>query len=205
MHCARAFELALERDGCDIFSRFSDEEYTQARQMIISMILSTDMAVHFDLLARFSAAVQACPDARAWDDKARLLLLQMLVHLADLANPARPFFLASAWAERVVTEFLKQGDAEAARGLRVSPPCDRGRVCMPQAQLGFLALFAQPTLEAFGAVAPGFSAMAAPWLEETRIKWEFLKEVGGGAFGWGWGWGGVGVWMLGLGGERTTR
>jgi hypothetical protein len=37
-----------------------------------------------------------------------MLLLQMTVHLADLANPARPFNLASAWAERVVTEFLAQ-------------------------------------------------------------------------------------------------
>jgi hypothetical protein len=66
----------------------------------------------------------------------------MLVHLADLANPARPFFLAAAWAERVVTEFLRQGDAEAARGLGVTPFCDRHKVCMPAAQQGFVKMFA---------------------------------------------------------------
>jgi hypothetical protein len=121
---------------------------------------------------------QGSPDARQWDDKGRTLLLQMLVHLADLANPARPFHLASAWAERVVTEFLRQGDAEEARGLAVSAPCDRSKVCMPQAQLGFLSLFARPTLDAFGAVAPGFCRLAAPCLEETRLKWEYLKQVG---------------------------
>ena len=35
-----------------------------------------------------------------------------------------------------------------------------------------------PTLEAFGAVAPGFLALASPFLEETRLKWEFLQQVG---------------------------
>jgi hypothetical protein len=29
MHCARAFELALEAEGCNVFERFSDAEYTQ--------------------------------------------------------------------------------------------------------------------------------------------------------------------------------
>ena len=87
-------------------------------------------------------AAQASPEPRLWGDKERALVLQMLVHLADLANPARPFFLASAWAERVVTEFLKQGDKEAARGLGVSPFCDRQKVCMPAAQQGFVKMFA---------------------------------------------------------------
>jgi hypothetical protein len=45
---------------------------------------------------------------RAWPAKDRPLLLNMLVHLSDLANPARPFRFAAAWAERVVTEFLMQ-------------------------------------------------------------------------------------------------
>jgi hypothetical protein len=67
----------------------------------------------------------------------------MLVHLSDLANPARPFPLASAWAERVVDEFMGQGDREEGLGLAVSPPCDRTRVCMPAAQLYFLKTFAR--------------------------------------------------------------
>ncbi|KAI8463225.1 MAG: hypothetical protein J3K34DRAFT_381092 [Monoraphidium minutum] len=178
MHCARAFELALSRDGCDIFRRFADAEYARARALIVGMVLSTDMAVHFDLLNRFNAALEACPDPRSWGDKERALVLQMLVHLADLANPARPFSLAAAWAERVVTEFMRQGDQEAARGLGVSPFCDREKVCMPAAQMGFVKMFAGPTLDAFGAIAPGFVALAAPCLEETRLKWDFLQRAG---------------------------
>lgn len=73
------------------------------------MVLSTDMDVHFKLLERYAAALAAQPDVRTWADlEQRSLLFQMLVHLADLANPARPWPLALTWAEMVVTEFLAQ-------------------------------------------------------------------------------------------------
>lgn len=65
----------------------------------------------------------------------------MLVHLSDLANPSRPFPLALKWAERVVTEFMEQGDQEEAAGLPVSAMCDRKLMCMPKAQLGFVGFF----------------------------------------------------------------
>ena len=58
MHCARAFQLALAAPGCDVFARFSDEEYARARQLVVAIVLSTDMAVHFDLLAKFNATVE---------------------------------------------------------------------------------------------------------------------------------------------------
>lgn len=40
-------------------------------------------------------------------------MLQMLVHLADLVNPARPFHLAAAWADRIVQELLEQVSGQA--------------------------------------------------------------------------------------------
>ncbi len=65
------------------------------------------MAVHFDLLERFSreSAAAAAPEA-TWQQ--RSVLLNMVVHLADLCNPSRPFPLARRWAELVVSEFLQQ-------------------------------------------------------------------------------------------------
>lgn len=81
----------------------------QVRQLVLDMVLSTDMDVHFKLLERYAAALAAQPDVRTWSEpEQRSLLFQMLVHLADLANPARPWPLALKWAEMVVTEFLAQ-------------------------------------------------------------------------------------------------
>jgi hypothetical protein len=82
----------------------------------------------------------------------------VLVHLADLANPARPFPLAAAWAERVVAEFLQQGEREAEHGLPVSAMCDPARVTLPRAQLDFIRLFAQ--------VGP----RGAPWMRAASSE-----------------------------------
>lgn len=73
---------------------------------MIDVVLATDMAIHFDLIKSFSSLMEATPDVRQWQD--RSLLYRMVVHLADIANPSRPFSLARAWAERVIQEFCEQ-------------------------------------------------------------------------------------------------
>lgn len=73
---------------------------------MVDVVLTTDMAVHFDLLSRFKEQIAAQPDISEWKD--RTLLYQLLVHLADIANPSRPFHLARGWAERVIQEFCEQ-------------------------------------------------------------------------------------------------
>lgn len=80
--------------------------HLQVRQLIIDTVLYSDMAVHFDLLKRFSAQMDSQPDISKWTD--RTLLWQMLVHLADIANPLRPFHIARVWAERMIQEFCDQ-------------------------------------------------------------------------------------------------
>ena len=81
----------------------------QLRKLVVDMVLSTDMDVHFALLEKFGNMLKKEADVRVWSSlEQRSLLFQMLVHLADLANPSRPWMLALTWAERVVTEFMQQ-------------------------------------------------------------------------------------------------
>lgn len=79
----------------------------QCRKLMIDAVMATDMAIHFDLLRSFSNHLQERPNLNDWQEQ-RNLLFQMVVHLADIANPSRPFPLARAWAERVVQEFCDQ-------------------------------------------------------------------------------------------------
>jgi hypothetical protein len=172
---------AIINDG-GIFSRFPLDEYTRARQLVVDMVLSTDMAVHFDLLASFRAAREreAGRSPVLWSSSAdRALAFQMLVHLSDLANPARPFPLALRWAERVVSEFLAQGEAEVASGVAVSAMCDREKVSMPRAQLNFVSIFLRPTLDAAADAVPSWAAAARTCLDDTVRKWEWLEDGGG--------------------------
>ena len=56
--------------------------------------------------------------------------------------------------------------------------CDKNKICMPNAQLFFIANFMKPTLDTFAVVAPAFAEMARPWLADTTSKWTFYKEAG---------------------------
>lgn len=80
------------------------------------MVLQTDMDGHFKLLEKFNAAWAALPDIQQWNSfEQRSLLFQMLLHLADMANPSRPWPLALNWAEWVITEFMQQVGAVGCR------------------------------------------------------------------------------------------
>eukprot|EP00798_Chlamydomonas_sp_ICE-L_P018195 gene18195-24636_t len=138
--------------------------------------MSTDMAVHFDLLKNFNLMMEAKPAVRDWEDRG--MLYQMMVHLADIANPSRPFPLARGWAERVIQEFCTQGDMEGELGLPVSPFCNRANMNMPKAQINFIQIFLVPTLAAYEKAAPCFVSMSQKQLAHTISEWKRLESEG---------------------------
>lgn len=71
------------------------------------MVLSTDMALHFDLMGLVKHNL-VIPSADLTSDRPKFLLLQLILHVSDISNPARPFRIASRWAELVIMEFLQQ-------------------------------------------------------------------------------------------------
>lgn len=175
-HISRAFEIARNNRGCDVFELFSFDEQKKCRKLMVDMVMATDMAIHFDLLQRFNSQSEANPDLASWAEPN--LLFQMMLHLADIANPSRPFHLARGWAERVITEFCEQGDKEAAGGLPLSPFCIRATMDMPRAQLNFIEVFLKPTLLAYERAAPAFVGMALKSLELTIAEWQALAASG---------------------------
>jgi hypothetical protein len=50
-HCAIAFKLLLDPKN-DIFELLSEAQYWNVRQIIIKMILSSDISGHFDLISK---------------------------------------------------------------------------------------------------------------------------------------------------------
>lgn len=171
-HASQAFRLALQSEEHNIFAGLSTSEFKMVRELVIAMVLSTDMAIHFELLERFNIELSKCADISKWQDKS--LALQMIVHLADLANPARAFPLAKIWAERVTAEFLHQGDREADLGLPITPACDRSTISVPKSQRNFITLFLKPTLESMRPLCSWFVSMALQNLEITYKEWSEL-------------------------------
>merc|ERR1719330_877176 len=113
---------------------------------MIDLILATDMTVHKKLqnsIEKLSKDLSLskdpadrnklrtkamCADASNEDMKVRvsgeqcekLLVLKVGLHLADIANPAKPQSICTFWARRVVQEFFEQGDKEKQMGLDIS-------------------------------------------------------------------------------------
>ena len=150
-HLASLYELCARHPEADIFAACDDATWRAVRRTISNCVLHTDMVHHGPLLSRAELCLQLHletgggegaasmqPDGGATADVApggeavlfaspdnRLLLFSVLLHAADISNPAKPWPIASKWANLVTTEFFAQGDAERDRGLPVSPLNDR--------------------------------------------------------------------------------
>ena len=90
----------------------------------------------------------------------KMLVMDAIVHSADVSNPAREWSVTKAWAERCLDEFFAQGDQEKAQGLPVQFLNDREKLNRPNSQIGFIEFM----------IAPLFAAQI--WL------WPMLCEYG---------------------------
>jgi len=141
-HCATLFDLCRD-ETCDVFKTLSVAKRRYVRDLIIAMILNTDMAVHFKNVDRMSAALSAGDlDLNKQDDKS--FVLEMIIHAADIGNPCRTEAIYARWTERIMNEFYEQGDLEKQNGMPVTNFFDREAPNVPKCQMGFINFIVTP-------------------------------------------------------------
>lgn len=101
------------------------------------------------------------------DENNRLLIMELILHCADISNPLKEFELSLVWADMVIEEFCKQGDREKAMGLEVSPMCDRDAVNVCNMQMGFIEFVVAPLIIGFINILPPMHEWG------TRLKENF--------------------------------
>ncbi|KRX61317.1 putative 3',5'-cyclic phosphodiesterase pde-4 [Trichinella sp. T9] len=150
-HLAVAFKLLQETD-CDILTGFSKKHRQLFRRIVIDTVLATDMSKHMSLLADLKTMVETkkvsgpgVPSLEKYSD--RIQVLQNMIHIADLSNPAKPITLYQQWIDRLLEEYWKQGDRERELGLEISPMCDRRNVSREKSQVGFIDYIVHPLME----------------------------------------------------------
>lgn len=169
-HVSSAFRIVSQSEETNIFSGLSRAEYIVARRLIVNAVLATDMTQHMRLLDAFSQGRAEQPDLASWRDAD--VLLQLVLHTADLCNPCRRVAFSIRWGELICKEFLEQGDAEAQLKLPVTPMCDRSSVIVSTNQLRFIQLLLKPTLEVCRPIlGVNFLNMILEHLQETEAKW----------------------------------
>lgn len=125
-HCSMAFQLILK---CNLLDgmRLADKE--KIRTIVISCILSTDLASHDKVLLE-SQSVHG--------------MLNLVLHAADIGNPCRPLDCALQWSDCLMQEFAFQREKEISKGMieSSSPFPDQA-----QLSIQFMQHFVLPVFE----------------------------------------------------------
>ncbi|EFO20298.1 PDE1B protein [Loa loa] len=138
-HISASFRL-LKEDDKNIMKRLTREEFRELRNLLIEIVLATDMSSHFAQIKTMKAMLSS-PEGI---DKTKAICL--IVHACDISHASKPWELHSRWTEGVLEEFFRQGDLEASMGLPYSPLCDRNTVHVADSQIGFIDFIVEPTM-----------------------------------------------------------
>jgi len=203
MHAATLFTI-MNEPQYNILCGMLPQVWCKARKVIVQAILSTDMSHHFKLinetelffelnekkLAEFKASVPAKDESEKSPSESQKLvqdspfkapqcqlkLVPLLLHAADISNPAKPFEIYSKHAEKVMEEFFQQGEKEAACGLEVSPMFDRRTSSLAKAQVGFIEFAVGPLYAALLKIFPTLRKCAQN-LVQNREKYAQMDMI----------------------------
>ena len=167
-HVAASFQI-LQGDKFNIFSNFSRDDYNKIRGMMISMVLSTDMAFHFSHLAKLKGRL-ASQDFNIQENDKKMCMDE-IIHAADISNPIKPFFLCSKWTDKVLEEFWNQGDLERKAGFPISYLMDRFTVNKAKSQIGFIDVIVSPTYDVIKNYLPELENYMANF-ETNKDNWK---------------------------------
>lgn len=130
-HIASSFLLM---DQFNFLVEINDEVKSYIKEIIISMVLATDMFYNTFWTKKFTDKVDnKSLNLSCKEDK--LLLLNIFIKCADIGNPVKPLDIYILWVKMVTEEFFQQGDEEAKRGMIISPYMDRKFENVPDNQI----------------------------------------------------------------------
>lgn len=97
----------LKDINLNIFSEFDLDEFKNIRRVIILNIIATDMANHFNDLKKFKGIIEdKNSDLKKKENKE--FIMTQVIHLADISNTFKPFYLSKTWVDLLFKEFYDQ-------------------------------------------------------------------------------------------------
>ena len=144
--------------------------YRKARKMLIDLVLATDLASHFDILAVWKRKENYIDTNK---DEDKMLVMQMVLKSGDLGHPSRVRHLHLTWSELVTEEFFLQGDRERSNGMNVSAMMDRATCNIVTSQIGFISFLVMPIYSAFSSYCN--TEMYAMLVRANLAMWERLN------------------------------
>jgi len=156
MHVSKLYFLVSNQET-NVFCMLSKEQYKEVRKYCIETILHTDMMGHqamvkdLQMLFQVNAEIFTQPGNTIGaqtevlsQQEHKMLVMDNLLHSADVSNPCRSWAVSEAWAHCVLDEFFAQGDQEKMLGVPVQFLNDRDKLNRPNSQIGFLEFMIAP-------------------------------------------------------------
>ncbi|ORZ36006.1 hypothetical protein BCR44DRAFT_1433315 [Catenaria anguillulae PL171] len=143
----------------------------EIRTLMVRCILSTDLAKHVDILAKFN---EISTNFNHLDKEHRARSLEMLIKCADVSNVIRPLHLAKGWADCIQEEMFCQGDVERELGLPVSGFGDRLNAQSARLGLTFSEFMCAPLFRTMGRAISGME-MYLKNIAVTRDYWAGMQ------------------------------
>ena len=182
-HIAVAWTI-LRAPGCEVLDSLLPEQLKQVRKMMIASILATDMTFHFSLKGELDGVIlrNARPaeaaEAESPVDKRRSLesdldrtvLLKVVLHMADISNPCKPWAVGKLWSDRVIEEFFRQGDQEKALSLPPTPNMDRETTKQAELSVNFIDFIVGPFFMALTNLLPKVRE-CCELMQSNRNEW----------------------------------
>ena len=161
-HSSFLFKI-IRKEENNILEKFSTKNYKTIRKRMISQILATDMAFHGEICSKIKTKIKTRQrhdrfiflsgnDKTKFDEQQ--LLLNYLIHMADLGHNCKKFEISLSWVKLLCEEFWDQGDKEKEKGLPISFMCDRNNVDIPTSQIGFIKGFIIPSFDSLVEMFP---------------------------------------------------
>lgn len=155
--------------GCDADTR------REWMQIVESVVLATDFAVHRQFLDEFRTYVgEHEPDLA--DPEYRLWIARAIMKAADIANTSKPFPDAQVWGERVMMEFWAQGVMEKRHNMPVGPLNDPETVQLNAAQAGFIRFAALELFELLSGIEPALGELVENLRSNLTVYEEMARQ-----------------------------
>ncbi|OMJ82629.1 hypothetical protein SteCoe_16609 [Stentor coeruleus] len=167
-HAATLIEF-LCQDRFDI--GVSDED----RERIVQTILATDMAQHKLVMETFAENMKVYDIT---NKEHRLMFMRMLIHGADISNPALDFELATIWSLKIIQEFNLQVWKEEQLAIPVSEFMRIGNdiAKIKRSQIMFIDVFIYPLWKSISEFVPGTQELVEN-IQNNRKHWEDLENL----------------------------
>ena len=151
----------------NILSNFNSSEFRLIRKRIIEVVLATDMTNHSRNLSALKNKL-AYAEISNGENVSRIihdednsitfenqqLVLNNILHTADISNPAKLSNIYNKWVEFVFEEFFNQGDLEKKANISVTMLCDRLTTDITKSQIGFIKFVVKPSFDCIMLIAP---------------------------------------------------